>query len=77
MVKEGEIPAFPQAVVINGRLFFRWDESEILPGPKLRQRLNISGPTLWRWRHAGSTNPPAATVVEWLAAQPSAALKVA
>jgi len=57
----------------------------LLPGPKLRQILNISPVTLWRWRHDEKMGFPKAKSIQgrlyfplkdvsaWLAAQQEAA----
>jgi predicted DNA-binding transcriptional regulator AlpA len=58
-------------------------ERRWVTGPALRRMLNISPPTLWRWRHAGGF--PIAKLINgrlyfaldeveaWMAAQPNAA----
>jgi predicted DNA-binding transcriptional regulator AlpA len=59
------------------------DQPRWVTGPTLREMLNISAPTLWRWRRGGGFPIPkvingrlyfAADQVEaWMAAQPNAA----
>jgi hypothetical protein len=62
--------AFPGAKVINGRNYWPLNDSQYVPGAKLRAILGISAVTLWRWRHANNDKPQARTVQEWLEGQP-------
>jgi predicted DNA-binding transcriptional regulator AlpA len=60
-------------------------DNSFIPGPKLRAKLGISAPTLWRWRHdeeLGFPPPkvingrlyfPLSAVTAWLAQRPDAA----
>lgn len=69
-----------------GQRLTPWPEAnDFIPGPKLRSKLGISAVTLWRWRHDGTSDFPAAKVINgrlyfpldavsnWLARQPEAA----